>query len=261
MEKIELTVGKKNGTDLAKWFGVAAGTFRAHKDSYLEKLKYYADYEINEQGKVIIKEVYEPYYDTEKTIEKFNALVPLYWKKNESMINTAANVGREIYWDELENHPDGRIAQLQESTAIAYAGKGRLYNYGSPLQGKEGGGVRGYCQYTWAKIGPDGQFERPLTEEEQKIKDNLYQHYFGNVNDKDVFLLDLRERELITDEQLGKLFREYYKNKISFLEFKKILCQTLGFPVDKGTIVYEYDEEGFPEPISSRDTELIDVLD
>lgn len=231
--QVILTIGKKNGTDLAQWFGVSSATFRNHKEQYLNKLSKYADFEVNSNGKVIIKEVYEPYYDSEKTIEKFNTLVPLYW--NENGMDSAARVGREIYWDEKEKDPDGKIAQLQESTAISYACKGRSANWGSPFNPAEGG-PNGYCYFAWGKMGEDGKFERPLTEEEEKIKDGLYQMYYGNVNDRDVFLMDLRDRNLINDEQLGKLFREYYKNKISFLDFKKILCKTLGFPVEKGTI-------------------------
>ena len=231
--QIILTKGKKNGTDLAQWFGVSSTTFRNHKKDYLEKLKKYADFEVNDSGKVIIKEIYEPYYDTEKTVEKFTTLVPLYWNKNG--MDSAARVGREIYWDEREKDPDGKIAQLKESTAINYACKGRSANWGSPLD-PETGGPNGYCYFAWGKMGPDGKFERPLTPEEEKTKDGLYQMYYGNVNDRDVFLMDLRDRNLIDDEQLGKLFREYYKKKISFVEFKKILSQTLGFPVEKGTI-------------------------
>ena len=36
---IELTTGKKTGTELAKWFGISYGSFRNKKSEKLEELK------------------------------------------------------------------------------------------------------------------------------------------------------------------------------------------------------------------------------
>ena len=51
--QVILTIGKKNGTDLAQWFGVSSATFRNHKEQYLNKLSKYADFEVNSNNKII----------------------------------------------------------------------------------------------------------------------------------------------------------------------------------------------------------------
>ena len=76
---IELTTGKKTGTELAKWFGISYGSFRNKKSEKLEELKLFAEF-YEENGKVIITKVIEPIYQKgmasvkRKVIEKIDAV-------------------------------------------------------------------------------------------------------------------------------------------------------------------------------------------
>ena len=76
---IELTTGKKTGTQLAKWFGISYGSFRNKKSEKLEELKLFAEF-YEENGKVVITKVLEPIYQKgmmsvkRKVIEKIDEI-------------------------------------------------------------------------------------------------------------------------------------------------------------------------------------------
>lgn len=241
----ELTTGMKTNQEIADWMGISCGTFRNKKEDYLNKLSYFAKFR-TEKGKIIIDEVLEPVYskDRFKPAKEIMDKVPEYWDK--SGFDTASRCGSRIQADYIKNDPTNKIATLSESTVRQYAGKGREKYYGSPYLGTEG--EIGYCTFQWGKI-VDGQLLE-LTPEENKIKDDAYKMVFGNAQEREIIVMEGLASGKITPEQVGYEYQkmaEYHKQKGSFGVFLNLAREKLGFPIVRGTKVFEEgDQPAFP---------------
>lgn len=87
---MELTIGTWTNTQLAKWFGIAEGSFRNKKREYLKALEQYAVFH-EEKGKVVLEEILIPIFNSKKPIRKSNKKIvkqevnkPLYDKLKDS---------------------------------------------------------------------------------------------------------------------------------------------------------------------------------
>ena len=215
MEK-ELTVGLKTNKEIADWMGLTEGSFRATKKKCLERLEYFADFHTNGSGKIIIDEVYDPVYDKNKVKPAREILekVPEYWDK--SGLDTNKHCAFVMQKDAKENDPNGKVANLSPSTVRQYVGKARSYWWGDPIDERLGNGVAGWSMYTWCKIEEDG---RPVafTEEEKRIKEELYEEFFGSASDREIFLFEEFDAGRISKEKIGdayaKVFKEKYRDR------------------------------------------------
>jgi hypothetical protein len=241
----ELTTGLKTFQELADWMGISYGTFRNKKQDYLKKLSYFADYHLDDKGKVVIDEVLDPVYDKEKlsSAKEIMDKVPEFW----AGLDTVGRCGNRIQQDYIKKDPEGKIANLAESTVRQYAGKGRTYYYGNPYLGTEG--KLGHCKFQWSKD-VDGQLV-PLSAEEEKIKDNLYKQFFGSAQEREIIIMEGLSSGKITPEQVGYEYAkmaEYHKKHNNFGSFIKQLGKELGHPVIRATRSFELQEEEFSFP-------------
>lgn len=112
--------------------------------------------------------------------------------------------------------------------------------YGSPL--KEDGGKHGKCSYLWCKQ-EDGRLVA-LTEEEQKIKRDLVNKYFGDVSDKQIVVQGMVESgEISKEEAWGVLEELTNMHGNYFMVFLKELQEKLGCKIVRGTMLEKRDEK------------------
>lgn len=241
---IELTTGKKTGTELAKWFGISYGSFRNKKSEKLEELKLFAEF-YEENGKVIITKVIEPIYQKgmasvkRKVIEKIDAV----WSPDG--LDSCQRVGEKIL-ERLQEEDKGFNRAI--GTIVKYTREGRNELYGIPFS--ENGGKIGSCVYIWCKRNPDtGEYDF-LTEEEQEIKQKLQTKYFGDATEKQILVKAMVEAGEISKEDAWSVLEEMtnMNGKANFMGFLKEMQQTLHCQVIRGTLV-------------NREVEKLDFVD
>lgn len=188
-----LKLGIMTNAELANWFGVTQGSFKATKAKKLEELKDFADFE-EVKGKVNIKEIY---YDTyvkrgSKAYEIYKEEFDKEWSDTGidscSRVNTAILTKREA------------DLKIKESTGYYYTRKTRNELYGVPFMAP---GIKGTCEYKWVKCVGEGLDIKyiPLTPEEEKIKKDLHTKYFGDSSDKSVMIKAMVMRGELTKEE------------------------------------------------------------
>ena len=229
---IELTTGKKTGTELAKWFGISYGSFRNKKSEKLEELKLFAEF-YEENGKVVITKVLEPIYQKgmmsvkRKVIEKIDEI----WSTDG--LDSCQRVGEKILETLQEEDKEFNRAI---GTIVKYTREGRNELYGPPFQG---GGKIGSCIYIWCKRNPDtGEYDF-LTKEEQEIKQKLQTKYFGDATEKQILVKSMVEMGEISREEAWSVLEEMtnMNGKANFMGFLKEIQQTLHCQVIRGTLV------------------------
>lgn len=185
--------------DLASWFNIKYGTFRKNPNKYLDILKSYCDYE-KVYGGVMINEVYIPEYvkninvkDREKYLEEIKLCV-----KNQDGLSTLSGMSRKL---------------LKEGYFTSeYTGRYRLAKAGKELFGntKEliSHGTAGSREYVWAIKVNDYNIYRSLTEQEEKIFDDIIIGCYGAQPEKikKMQLLEdkLRNKEIDSDEYFNQ---------------------------------------------------------
>lgn len=249
---MELTTGKKSNKEIAEWMGINSNTFSKYKEKYLEKLEGFAEFHVDDRGKIIIDKVLDPVYDKAKGSSAAIIMeeVPKKWDK--SNLDTLGNVGRKIQKEYQEKDPDGKIANLAIGTITNYAGKGRTYYYGSPYFHTEG--VKGSSEFRWSKKKVDEYGIATLSEltpEELKIKDELVEKYYGKTQDQMLFIIEGINTGAISGKEVGEALEKIaaeHKRRDTYRYMMKELNERLGCTVVKGTYIKRReDEEGFPE--------------
>lgn len=239
---INLKLGKMSTKEIAEWFGIKESSYRKNKNRKLEELATHADYrEI--YGGVIIDNIKIPVYQKQsiKNKAKLEEVFLQEWDNEEhNNLNTCANVARKIcdkYGTELSGWELGTINE--------YARQIRKRDFGIPCFED---GALGSCNYLWAKAIPaKGQpgiyICEKLTEEENKIKDELLKKYFSTKNAGDI------EKKIIIDEMVksGEITKDMaydlYKNvdglnEIKFQQYLLDLKRLIGYKVIKTTELF-----------------------
>ena len=230
---VELTEGKKTGSELAKWFGISYGSFRNKKSEKLEELKLFADF-YEENGKVVITRVIEPIYQKgmmnvkRKVIEKIDEV----WSADG--LDSCQRVGEKILEILQEENKD---FNRTTGTIVKYTREGRNELYGKPFDNI--GGKIGSCVYIWCKRDPEtGQYSF-LTEEEQAIKQKIQTKYFGDATEKQILVKGMVEEWEIAKEEAWIVLEEMtnMKGRSNFMGFLKEVQRELHCQVIRGTWV------------------------
>lgn len=224
----QLTVGTFSNKELAQWFGCSAAYFGQVKDRKLEELKAYADFELigNKQKKVKILKVYEPEYHKKGSYayETIKDHFDETW--NENGLDSCKRVCYQI----MERVDLGVV----EGTAYQYTLKSRNDLFGKPFQE---GGKLGNCKYLWCKQEENGEL-RFLTQEQQKVKEDLIKKYFGDASEKQVIVQGMIDAGEISKEQAWDVLTKMTNMKgDNFMGFLKELQKKLGCRVIRGTFV------------------------
>lgn len=222
--------------DLSLWFGLNPDSISKHaktKANKLKKLKTFADYHLDEKGKLIIDRVIIPEYS--KPYQIIEEELPKRWglikntdgtineKLKKERIDTCARVGADIWWTvpEVKN-------QISIKTSKCYSNRVKREQYGSNY--KDEYGTKGYCESVW--MNKDGS--APLDEESLNKLQNCAKLAYGDIG---IILA-----ELDADLKMGNIFKEeYIENKIfmetaeNYEKFTKLVIDELGFYPDKRT--------------------------
>lgn len=229
-----------NSKDISTWFGINPSTFSRNRREYLDILRNFVSYE--EMGKRIrVLKVYTAEYDKNWNTNygKIRNKVPEVW--NPSGLDSSKRVSQEIQHQ--------LMLPLTEGTVYQYTLKSRNELYGRPFGAP---GELGKCTYTWCKKIGDGRTAEilPLTEEEEEIKQNLIQKYFGNVSEKQVIVKAMVESGEISKEDAWDVLEELtnMKGQGNFMAFLGELQEKLQCMVIRGTNVEpnkQIEDKGF----------------
>ena len=210
--------------DLAEWFGITTGSFRACKKQKLEELKYFADYKI-EGSKIRIIAVYRPKYVKRKSVDYSIVKEEFTQVYNDSKIDTASNVSKKIYRKRKDD------LSIKESTTYEYTKAARNELYGKPFVGC---GEKGVCRYIWAKLIGEGQYER-FNDTEQAIYKRLLVKYFKGADEKTIFVRDMIKRGEITEEEAWGVYEDMMNLEQGFMNFKIEMEEAIGYPIVRVT--------------------------
>lgn len=217
MEKeiISLHTGIMTNAELAAWFGLTEKSFRNAKAKKLELLKEYADFEAM-RGKVNIVKIHKPYFTTGvKNYNIIKASTKKLWEKEE------LSTGKAI-WEKTKK-AKGKILTVSDSTGYHYTCQSRTELWGKPY-GKHG--EIGYCTSELAK--KCGDQIVPLNAEEQQLKKELIKKFFGNIEEKQLYVKNLVDEGKLTKEEAWSVLEEITgmddHNYMSFLRELEIAC-------------------------------------
>lgn len=226
---MELKLGKMTNKELAEWFGIAESSFKNKKSTKLEELRLFANFR-EEKGKVIITEIFEPVYNKQqgKTLQQVIGKIDEVW--SEDGLDSCSRVGSEIC--ELLAQEG---LQRKESTIVEYTRKGRNELYGKPFVSQ---GKLGKCIYIWCKRDRETGEYSLLTEEEQKIKQDLQTKFFGDATEKQVLVKGMVEAGEISREEAWDVLEEMTNMQTgNFMGFLRAIQKELNCQVVRGTLV------------------------
>lgn len=226
----QLKLGLMSWRELSIWFGLKPDTLTKHPKSKAKRLRAlagFADFHLDEKGRVIIDEIYTPEYN--KAYEIIERNFETTWDK--SMIDTCANVGKQIY-----NKEETLRSQISISTAKNYTNKVKIEKYGHNFLNDYGS--KGHCRHIWI----DPSTDEPLTKDQLTILKLCAKNAYGQA-----------------DETLAAIEHSYRNGEISLREkrqslanidtsegydkFEEGLLKNLGFFPIKKTLLIN-DEEG-----------------
>lgn len=221
MEPIKLQVGICKFSSLAEWFGITKNYLSKKKKEKLEELKEFCDYEIVDSTRINILNVKFDIYEKKPSVNLSKVIeeVPKYWgKKNNNNLDTSKRVSEEIYDNKKENN-----ITLSEGSIYSYTCSATKILYGK--RNSNAAGTLGISNYVWAKRSKNGGFEYLSTEEEE-VKKQLIIKYFGDTEEKALFIQDSIDKGELKEEEAWGEYSKMIKLKANYnqflSEFKKI---------------------------------------
>ena len=226
---MELHLGKMTSEELARWFGIAYGTYKNNRAKKLEELKNFADFE-EIRGGVNIKNIISPLYN--KNSQKIRELYQKGFEELRSPIDTVSNINNKIF----EKYGKELTTLSSPQSGYHYAIEVRNANYGVPF--KEVGKL-GRCYYLWCKVEKRSDNELyfvQLSPEEEEKKKVLLKKFFGTDEEKDILIAQMVDSGEITEAEAYRLTREYRGlNNAGFMGFLKKLENEIGAKVVRAT--------------------------
>ena len=226
---MELHLGKMTSEELARWFGIAYGTYKNNRAKKLEELKNFADFD-EIYGGIYITNIKEPTYN--KNSQKIRELYQKGFEELRSPIDTVSNINNKIF----EKYGKELTTLSSPQSGYHYAIEVRNANYGIPF--KEVGKL-GRCYYLWCKVERKNDNELyfvQLSPEEEQKKKILLKQFFGTDEEKDILIAQMVDNGEITEAEAYRLTREYRGlNNAGFRGFLKNLESEIGAKVVRAT--------------------------
>lgn len=222
--------------ELSIWFGLQPDSLSKHqstKEKKLQKLKTFADFHIDEKGKLIIDRVIIPEYS--KPFQIIEQEFPKRWgiiKNSDGQVNevlkkeridTCSRVGADIWWSVPEVK-----GQINIKTSKSYASRVKREGYGRNYVNEFG--TLGCSEYVW--MNEEGT--APLDEESLKKLKKCAGLAYGDVN----LLLAAIEDEYRKGNMTEQEFIEAKGNMETSdgcEKFFSLVLEELGFFPDKRT--------------------------
>lgn len=236
-EPRQLQEGYMSNEELAEWFGCTTKSMLHNKKRWLKRLSEYCKY-CSTRGGVNISEIQFEYYVKNKNYQLVKDNFSTYWKDRQ--LNTAVNVGTQITIDNFE-----KVTVLPE-TMIRYVTQERKVRYGKPFGAP---GKKGFCEYVWCTKDEEGQ-PIYLTDEQEKIKKQLLQEYFGGADEKTAMVRALIQEGELTEEEAWQYYDRIANITGSFQDFIFAFKQKTGYQLIRGTVIQDmiwFSEEEKPK--------------
>lgn len=226
----ELILGKISTQELADWFGLAYSTFRKKKKMLMPELNYFCTY-TSYYGGVEVSEIYYKVYNKDLRTQDAETYLQLVKEANDNLCSLTGMACKLQFL-----YPDtwGKYSESQIRNRLRKVGKAMFGDTNFPSKPEErSNGPMGYREYCWAIKEGDFNEYRFLTEEEDKIFDNLLNSY--HVSSKDIALKEIVDKELKNKLLEGSISKEEYvaaSSQIEFFpqllsKFKKLTGKTL----------------------------------
>lgn len=225
---MQLKLGKMTSTDLGIWFGVSAGTIRNNKEKYHAVLKKYCKFheEGDKRKTLYIDEIYEATFGALEGPRPFQRVKELtYQNWAADGLDSCAKVAHK-------NYPilQQEGIALTEGTTYSYTCQSRTELWGSPA--KLTNGELGCCRYEYCKAVGDKLI--PFTTEEQAIKQQVTEKYFGRLEDFTLGILEDLSLKKINVEEAGQALAGLEEHG-NYLAWKAELSERLNCTIYKGT--------------------------
>lgn len=228
----QLKLGLVSWRELSIWFGLKPDSLAKHpksKEKKLRALTGFADFHIDEKGRVIIDEIYTLEYS--KAYEIIERNFETTWDK--SMIDTCANVGKKIY-----NKEESLQAQISISTAKNYTNKVKIEKYGHNFLNDYGS--KGHSKHIWI----DPNTNKPLTKDQLTILKLCAQEAYNDADETLAAIehsyrngeISLREKE----QSLANI-----DTSTGYEKFELSVYENLGFFPNKKTLLINDEECAF----------------
>lgn len=249
----QLKLGKVSWRELSTWFGLSPDTITKAKPKAKEKklniLATYAKYHLDEKGKLIIDEIYEPIYS-----KAYDIIAQEYkkeWGKGKDshgeinktfkklQIDTCARVGLHIWYNNKYVNK-----QIEKTTAQNYTNKIKIEEYGHNHLGDEG--TKGTSKYVWLDLDE----ESLLPPDKMKILEECAQEAYNNTDAYTATVL----AAIQDDYKKGNIKREEYLQASDevrnskggqFELFQTLLMDKLGFIPTKRTQLIDKEQGAF----------------
>lgn len=209
----KLHLGVMTRSELAEWFKITPDYLsrKTTKQVKYEELKQYAKFEVLNKGQVNILEIYEEEYVkpsiTRDRIERCKREICKHYPNPFYIVVSWAS--EEFYYNEMT---EKERKDVSEGTVYNRYLDAMTEMFGSLKRKTEGEcGNRKFCYTIWSDI---KQEFRPLTQVENKIKNEVVMKYYGS---KDV---DIAEQISHVDGQYtnGEISKEEHQELIEILE-------------------------------------------
>lgn len=225
--KTELKLGIMTNAELAKWFGIKEKSLTDNRKKKLEQLKSYAIFEA-ERGQVNIIEIIKPVYQkkSNKNQEFVKQKTLEQWDK--SGLDTSKLVADKI----IKNYH--KELNIKETTIYTYTCNGKRELWGKAFSYE---GERGYCIYELCKEINNKCI--PFTAEEEAIKNKLLKKYYGNTEEKLIYIQDMVNNGEITEAEGWQELKEIADLENKYVLFKNELEKLIQNKVVRATRVFD----------------------
>lgn len=225
----QLQLGECKISELAEWFRIGKTYLSTKKKEKLEELKEFCKYEIISSTKINILEIYFPVYEKKASMNYsiVKQEVPKKW--NIGGLDCCSRVSHSIYEDRENNK-----LTLSETSTYEYVRQVKNVLYGKC--GSQNGGELGISRYVWGKKNDDGTYSY-LTEEENKIKEELLKKYFKNSKEASLFVQDSINKGEISKEEAWEMYSELTNVEFGFHGFMTEFRERTGIQLVKCTEV------------------------
>lgn len=205
----ELVLGKIRSQELADWFGISYSTYRKKKETLLSELNYYCDYEVYHGG-ITVKEIFIKDYRKNLASEDSDTYLQLVKESNGGFCSLAGMARKLtiLYPGTWGQYSETTVRNRLRKVGIAMFGETNLPSDQYDEDNERFSGPFGYKEYCWAIKVSDFNEYRYLTEEEDKVFEQLLDSY--NISSKDIALKEQIDKEMKDQLQQRQITIEEY---------------------------------------------------
>lgn len=222
---MELKLGIMTNAELAEWFGIKERSFNNVRAKKLEDLKEYADFEVL-KGKINVLNIKIPVFIKKKS-RNYQIISKGFEKYlNPDGLDTLKRISDTIVDEESE-------LDIAANTAYCYTADYAKEAYG--VTNSNMCGTKGCRNYEFGKWVDGCEYPVAFTEEENEIKKGLLKKYFGDTEEKQVFVKNLIKTGELKEEEAWRYYERISNLDHNYKAFLDNLEAAIGHKVVRAT--------------------------